>query len=625
MDERRSHAHPFRSTNVVRIWYFGALTQSQARTAASGKRVLIRDAAMARASIQERHLVRARVSRMADGGVRLDLEPLSAPALSSVLGRGPMPPRAAVTMVAHLAKAVDALERRHLAARDLAPDSVLLDNARGAVLVDYGIPPQLLPLSRPDPDPNFAFRAPEETSHAISPRASVYSLGALLLAALTGDPEPERIRARDPGDSRDLPQTLGSVIARAMAVDPGRRHGDVMEMARAAVEVLQTSDRLERARAAQDRERSETAVRESARPRKSAPRDSRRSKGAARRSASAGPTLRAPAPKRRGARHADAARTPARNRKRAGGLSVGTIRRHLGRRGVAFSILAACGLAVGAIGIASLGETSSAAATTISSPELTLRLPSGWERAKVQPEGFGRLSSPLAARQSNGTLLLAAVMLEPTETVRAIRRLAPMETAPVAARLGKLEVRRYDGITTGRGGTASAYVLNTTGQSVLVVCQGAVDATRSSLSGCADTAAGLRLRDEQPISLAAADARGPAAYRALTSLRGEFLADRARIANAPVAADQADAVRDLEVTYYEASREIQATGLPGQTIATLVRELYDTGEAYGALAAAIDDGSSTAYDEARAEVVLHENRVWTTAPDGAVASITNQR
>src|SRR4051794_28346044 len=121
----------------------------------------IQDAARARASIDERHLARARLARGAEGTVQLRLEPLDAPSLASLLARGPVPPRSAVAMVAQLAKAVDALEREGLVARDLAPDCVLLNRERGAVLMDYGIPPELVPLERSEADPHFAFRAPE--------------------------------------------------------------------------------------------------------------------------------------------------------------------------------------------------------------------------------------------------------------------------------------------------------------------------------------------------------------------------------------------------------------------------------------------------------------------------------
>jgi protein kinase-like protein len=837
------------------------MNRGQARTARNrgDRAALIRDAARVRASIVERHLAGARISRNADGGVRLGLEPVEAPTLGSVMERGRVGPRSAVTMLAQLAKAVAALERSGLVARDLAPDRVLLDRARGAVLVDYGIPPQLMPLQRPEPDRNFAFRAPEETAHGpLTSRAAVYSLGALLLAALTGDPEPGPIRPRDDDDeSRDLPPTLRSVIARAMAEDPESRYDDAIELAKAAVDVLRTRERLDRARATQDQSpakptrvipwkgpepapsangaaptdgtlgrvlsavtpakapgthdreaareqkareaaereaakaaleqqrtaakaaeadrkakdaadreatraadadrkakeaadreamkdaaaaerkagmakqaadrkaaedaeaerkakeaaqrkaakeaeaaerraakakqvaqrkaakeaeaadrkaakakqdadrkaakeaeaaerdaaaaaradqnRTDAAARERAREDKRASRRSRRAGGKAHgrpqrtsrrsrraerkahgRPASPRPTPEAPAPNRRDAAHAGATTPPARNPKGAAAAPTGTARRGLGRRKIAVGLAGLFAAVGGVVAIASLGGTSAAGATKISNGELTMRLPAGWKRTDLTRGRFGRLSSSLAATQSDGTLLLTGTLVEPKNATRAIRRLAPNGTHAVPARLGALQVSRYDGLRPRPGTAARAYVLGTTGQSVLIVCQATGDPSTGALRGCADVASSVRLEGELPLSLAAANARGPAAYRALVTLHRRFLADRSRIAGATIAAEQAAAVRDLEVRYYEGSRRIQATGLPGRSVAKLVAALYRAGEAYGALAAAIDDGDSAAYDQARAEVLAREDGLWAPAPGGAVASITDQ-
>jgi hypothetical protein len=194
----------------------------------------------------------------------------------------------------------------------------------------------------------------------------------------------------------------------------------------------------------------------------------------------------------------------------------------------------------------------------------------------------------------------------------------------VPTRLGELEVARYDGLKTRPGTTGSAYVLNTTGQSVLIVCEASGTAGRAALRACAGVASSLRLEDELPLSLASAKARRPAAYRALDDLGAARIAARARIAQATLAADQSDAARDLQISYYEASRRVHATGLPGASIAALVSALADAGDAYGVLAEAVTDGDQTAYDAARATVLDREDAVWKLVPQRAVGSAPDQ-
>jgi hypothetical protein len=913
--------------NAVQIWYFRPVIRSQAKPARNReeRRAQIRSAATIRASIDERHLVGARLSKSTEGDVRLRLEPLDAPTLAVVLRRGPLRPKTAVTMLAGVARAVDALERSGLVARDLSPDHVLLDRARGAVLGDYGIPPQLVPLTRPEPDPYFAFRAPEERAGGgLSPRASVYSLGTLLLAALTGEARPERLSARQESQARDLPPTLGSVIARAMASDPERRYTNAIEMARAAVEAVQAGERLDRARAARgtkpakpvrvvawsrpravpnaeaakpargasastravitrptrrvkperdaeatkaaatverkaadaaeherkaaeaaereatkaaaaaereaanaaaaaereaarvaerERKAAEAAEREAAkvaererkaveaaereaakaaaaaereaanvaeRERKAAEgarrdaakaaeheataaaererraveaakregakveeRERRRALVAEREAAKAADRERkakeaaerdaakkaaaaereaakaadrerkaneaaerkaakkAVAAERQAARKAAAAgrkaakaaeherkakdaaartqtpgkarttrgRTTRRKRGENGNRTVVPARstnqgRTAVRRGaphrkpaaaqprkrqnapvasqdgtsrvgrhrdaiiltVAGVLAAAAG--AGAITFATGGgeEAGPGHGTRINNGDLSMRLPAGWKQTHTTEGRFGSLSSSLTAGQADGkhAVLLTGTMVEPSETTAAIRRLAPNGTRPVPTHLGELEVTRYGGLETRPGTTGAAYVLNTTGPSVLIVCEASGSPATGALRDCAKVAASLRLDNELPLSVAAAKARRPAAYRALANLGTARVAARERIAQARLAADQSDAASDLQISYYEASRRVEATGLPGASVAKLVAALTVTGDSYGVLADAIADGDQATYDHARAQVLAREAELWPLMPPRVAESISDQ-
>jgi hypothetical protein len=175
------------------------------------------------------------------------LQPCTSPSLRTVLERGPLSTRNAVALIVGLASAVEAFARAGLVARELNPDAVLVHRRRGAILSDYGMPPGLVGPPTVPRDAHGAYRSPEEREgRELTARSSVYSLGAILVSALTAAPAPEQLGPQQARRTRDVPPTIGSVIAQAMAADPNRRYADVTEMARAAVEVVRASDRIGR-------------------------------------------------------------------------------------------------------------------------------------------------------------------------------------------------------------------------------------------------------------------------------------------------------------------------------------------------------------------------------------------
>jgi actin-related protein len=175
------------------------------------------------------------------------VQPSTSPTLRTVLERGPLSTKHAVALIVGVARAVDAFAREGLVARELNPDAILVHRHRGAILTDYGMPPGLIGPTTAERDANRAYRSPEEREgRELTARSSVYSLGALLVTALTGAPAPEQLGPRQAERMRDVPPTIESVIAQAMAGDPNRRYADVTEMARAAVEVVRASDRIRR-------------------------------------------------------------------------------------------------------------------------------------------------------------------------------------------------------------------------------------------------------------------------------------------------------------------------------------------------------------------------------------------
>jgi hypothetical protein len=120
---------------------------------------------------------------------------------------------------------------------EVTPDSVFLDPRLGAMVGDLGVAREALGNPGGD-DAHAPWVAPEvlrgEDAH---PRSAVYSFGAIAFTLLTGGPphagDPQQIvHARPPrlSDVRpDLPATLDTIFAVAMAPDPRKRYATAAE------------------------------------------------------------------------------------------------------------------------------------------------------------------------------------------------------------------------------------------------------------------------------------------------------------------------------------------------------------------------------------------------------------
>lgn len=121
---------------------------------------------------------------------------------------------------------------------EVTPDSVFLDPRMGAMVGDLGVAREALGNPAADNDPHAPWVAPEvllgEGAH---PRSAVYSFGAIAYTLLTGRPphsgDAQQIaHARAPRISEvrpDLPATLDTVFAVAMAHDPSKRYATAAE------------------------------------------------------------------------------------------------------------------------------------------------------------------------------------------------------------------------------------------------------------------------------------------------------------------------------------------------------------------------------------------------------------
>jgi serine/threonine protein kinase len=161
---------------------------------------------------------------------------------------GRLPPEQAARIVAQVAAGLDAAHRAGLVHRDVKPANVLLDDDEHVYLTDFGLTRGDWSSGDPRPTESGVFVgtsdyvAPEQIrGGAVDARADVYSLGAVLFHALTGEapfagrnheailwahltePPPAASRRFDP------------VIARAMAKRPADRYPSAGDLGRGAL------------------------------------------------------------------------------------------------------------------------------------------------------------------------------------------------------------------------------------------------------------------------------------------------------------------------------------------------------------------------------------------------------
>jgi serine/threonine protein kinase len=176
------------------------------------------------------------------------------------LRAGAMTPARAVHIVNEIAKALDYAHRHNVVHRDIKPANFLLSKEGGgderALLGDFGIARALDDVGLTATGSLVAtvsYAAPEVIAGVrFDHRADLYSLGCTLFRLLTGktpfpadagvpavmlahlQQPPPRVTDLAPG----LPYALDSVIATAMAKDPGQRFQTAGQLAAAASEAL---------------------------------------------------------------------------------------------------------------------------------------------------------------------------------------------------------------------------------------------------------------------------------------------------------------------------------------------------------------------------------------------------
>jgi Protein kinase domain/Protein phosphatase 2C len=141
-----------------------------------------------------------------------------------------------------LARGAAALHRAGIIHRDIKPDNIILEAEGSLKLIDLGVVrvPGLEDFAPADIPGTPAYMAPEMFAGEPGNVATdIYALGVTMFRAFTGEfpygnldatSPPRRNRPVPLGDLRpDLPAWLQAVLARAIAVDPDDRYGDMAE------------------------------------------------------------------------------------------------------------------------------------------------------------------------------------------------------------------------------------------------------------------------------------------------------------------------------------------------------------------------------------------------------------
>src|SRR5499427_5935296 len=157
------------------------------------------------------------------------------PSLSAAVGRhGPLPVSSVLTLAAGLAEGLGAVHAAGMVHRDLKPSNVLLASD-GPRIIDFGISWAEEATMLTGTGMVFgsaAFMSPEQAQgHRVGPPSDVFSLGAVLAFAATGEGpfgtgSSSTVLYRvvfTPPDTSGLPGELRRLIERCLAKDPEQR------------------------------------------------------------------------------------------------------------------------------------------------------------------------------------------------------------------------------------------------------------------------------------------------------------------------------------------------------------------------------------------------------------------
>jgi hypothetical protein len=322
---------------------------------------------------------------------------------------------------------------------EVTPDSVFLDPRFGAMVGDLGVAREALGNPGAGDDAHAAWVAPEvlrgEDAH---PRSAVYSFGAIAYTLLTGGPphtgSPQQIATSRPprlSDARpDLPATLDTIFAVAMAPDPRKRYATAAEARHLLNLVIYGAPSM--------------------------------------------PALEASPRFRRSSSHAKASPV------RQGPRLQPAAGPHPRRGPAVVGLLLASALVAGGVAgtVAAGSDNPPAPRPQATAAGMSVELPEGWQQ---RPAEAGRLEAqPKRDARSGLTVVVSDKALQRSDS-----------GTPVL--LGDYEVWRHEATPTKGGGQTARYVIPTKTGKVEITCAAAPGSPPNTLALCERTASTLRL------------------------------------------------------------------------------------------------------------------------------------
>ena len=154
--------------------------------------------------------------------------------LEDAVGRGPRSIPAVLSLARDLLGALDHAHLQGMIVRRIVPASVLLGSSGRGTITDLRFSSYTLPAVPPGTTPSMPmFMAPEIRDGAVgSPACDVYTAGALLYFAVTGELPPlDPRQLRRPTEIRPTcPRAIERIVLRALKLAPGDRYLTASEM-----------------------------------------------------------------------------------------------------------------------------------------------------------------------------------------------------------------------------------------------------------------------------------------------------------------------------------------------------------------------------------------------------------
>ncbi|MGE0192497.1 MAG: serine/threonine-protein kinase [Planctomycetota bacterium] len=186
------------------------------------------------AELTHPHIVRVVDRGEDEGRLWFAMDYVRGESLRRRLERGPLPAAEAVAVATQVASALSYAHERGVIHRDLKPENVLLGEDGTARLVDFGLSKWhgeragngATRLTHTDVIMGtYEYMAPEQRrgDGDVGPQADVFALGVILYEMLTGSLPLGRFQL--PSElSVDVSRRLDTIVTRALAPDPRRRH-----------------------------------------------------------------------------------------------------------------------------------------------------------------------------------------------------------------------------------------------------------------------------------------------------------------------------------------------------------------------------------------------------------------